>query len=82
MSFKATESDLNDLFSAYGVVQSVDFLKKDDKFTGCVFVQFERKQMAAKALHYLNLSDFLGMFVCFFFDNIANDYSNLLHSTL
>ncbi|XP_051169313.1 RNA-binding protein 28-like [Leptopilina boulardi] len=60
LSFKATEENIKNLFSKYGNVEDVQILKKSNGTpVGCAFVQFERVQSAAQAIHYLNLKPLL-----------------------
>ncbi|XP_043472626.1 RNA-binding protein 28-like isoform X2 [Leptopilina heterotoma] len=60
LSFKATEENIKEHFSQHGKVEDVQILKKPNGTPiGCAFVQFERVQSAAQAIHYLNLKPLL-----------------------
>uniref|UniRef100_A0A7C6EDX1 RNA-binding protein n=1 Tax=candidate division WOR-3 bacterium TaxID=2052148 RepID=A0A7C6EDX1_UNCW3 len=62
LPFSATEAQLNDLFSKYGKVNSVNIIS--DKFTnrsrGFAFVEMETEEAAQKAIAELNGTDFEG----------------------
>lgn len=54
LNFETTEDDVNQLFSAYGTVQSIRFRQKK----GFAFVEMSKPEEAAAALLNLNQSDF------------------------
>lgn len=55
ISFKITEDDLRKEFGKYGTVKECDILKREDgKLVGCGFIQFEKVNQAAKAIHHGN----------------------------
>ncbi|CAG9856860.1 unnamed protein product [Phyllotreta striolata] len=61
LPFKVTHDKLKEHFEQYGVVKSVELLKKNDgKLKGCGFVQFELVQKAAKAKHHTDGKEFMG----------------------
>lgn len=61
LSFKATPEKLQAEFSKYGPVKECNVLKRaDGKLVGCAFVQFEKVNHAAKAIHHGNAKEFLG----------------------
>jgi RNA recognition motif-containing protein len=61
LSFRASEQDVSDLFSAYGAVSSARIVK--DKFTGRSrgfgFVEMEDNQAANNAIAALHEKDFM-----------------------
>ena len=60
LSYQASESDLNNLFSAYGEVSSVKIMK--DKFTGrskgFAFIEMADGSAGNKAIEALHQTDF------------------------
>lgn len=61
---QVTEEALKSHFSRFGSIKDINILKKSDgKLVGCGFVQFERKQSAAKAIHHASGKPFMGMYV-------------------
>ncbi|KAF7997863.1 hypothetical protein HCN44_009261 [Aphidius gifuensis] len=60
LSFKADENTLKEHFNKYGNIEEVKLLTRDDgKRAGVGFVQFERVQSAAMAIHYENMKSIL-----------------------
>ncbi|XP_012279584.1 protein timeless homolog [Orussus abietinus] len=61
LSFEMTEDILKLQFAKYGNIKDVKILTRPDgKHIGCGFVEFERVQSAAQALHYENLQPLFG----------------------
>lgn len=61
LSFKASEAQVKEHFSAVGEVTEVKILvKPDGKRVGCGFVQFSSVPEAAEAIKKLNRSDLVG----------------------
>lgn len=61
MSYKATPEKLLAEFSKYGQIKECNVLKHEDgKLVGCAFIQFEKVNHAAKAIHHHNAKEFLG----------------------
>ena len=62
LSFKATEEELNSLFSAHGIVTDTFIIK--DKYSGrskgFAFVTMDTKEAAESAIEQLNEFEFLG----------------------
>lgn len=55
ISFKTSEEDLRKEFAKYGTVKECNILKREDgKLVGCGFVQFDKVNQAAKAIHHGN----------------------------
>ncbi|KAK7083318.1 RNA-binding protein 28, partial [Halocaridina rubra] len=63
LSFKATESILEDHFSPYGKIVEVQLPRKDGKLVGIAFLQFETKLQALKAIKQCNMKPLLGRHV-------------------
>ena len=62
---RTTEDNLREHFASYGDVVDVKLLRRSDsRLVGCGFVQFTRKQSAAKAIHYTSGKPFLGEYSC------------------
>ncbi|XP_057329594.1 RNA-binding protein 28 [Microplitis mediator] len=55
ISFKATEDIIKESFQQYGSIEEINMLKKDGKFTGCAFIQFDHVQSARKAVLHGNM---------------------------
>ncbi|XP_058806860.1 RNA-binding protein 28-like isoform X2 [Phymastichus coffea] len=56
LPFTITEEQLKEHFSKYGNIEEIKMLKKPNrKATGCCFLQFDRVQSAAQAIHHENL---------------------------
>lgn len=61
MSYKATPEKLREEFSKYGEIKECNILKREDgKMVGCAFIQYEKVNHAAKAIHHGNAKEFLG----------------------
>lgn len=61
LSYKVTENELNAEFSKYGKVTETNILKREDgKLIGCAFVQYDKVNHAAKAIHHGNGKEFMG----------------------
>ena len=62
LSFKTTESDLQDYFSQAGVVTSVNLMqdKVTGKSRGFAFVEFATSEEATKAVEQFHNKDFQG----------------------
>lgn len=61
LPFKATEKQLVDEFSKYGTIKECNLMKREDgKLIGCAFIQYEKVNQAAKAIHHRNNKEFLG----------------------
>uniref|UniRef100_A0A1B6MTY9 RRM domain-containing protein n=1 Tax=Graphocephala atropunctata TaxID=36148 RepID=A0A1B6MTY9_9HEMI len=60
LSFKATEDKLKEHFAKFGDITEVKLLRRPDKtLVGCGFVQFAKKQGAAKAIYHTSGKPFL-----------------------
>lgn len=58
ISFKTSDEDLRKEFAKYGTIKECDILKREDgKLVGCGFIQFEKVNQAAKAIHHGNGKD-------------------------
>ncbi|XP_044580738.1 RNA-binding protein 28 isoform X2 [Cotesia glomerata] len=55
LSFKADEKTIKEHFQQYGTIEEINMLKKDGKFTGCAFIQFDHVQSARKAVFHANM---------------------------
>ncbi|CAG5096374.1 Similar to SPBC4F6.14: Uncharacterized RNA-binding protein C4F6.14 (Schizosaccharomyces pombe (strain 972 / ATCC 24843)) [Cotesia congregata] len=55
LSFKADENTIKEHFQQYGTIEEINMLKKDEKFTGCAFIQFDHVQSARKAVFHANM---------------------------
>lgn len=61
LPFKVTEDELNAQFSKYGPIKECNILKRaDGKLVGCAFIQFEKVNHAAKAIHHGNGKEIRG----------------------
>lgn len=61
LSFKTTEQKLMDEYSKFGTIKECNLLKRaDGKLVGCAFIQYEKVNQAAKAIHHGNAKEFLG----------------------
>lgn len=61
VSYKVNESNLKERFAKYGEIREVNILKRPDgKLVGCAFIQFDKVNHAAKAIHHENAKEFLG----------------------
>lgn len=55
LSFKVTENDLKKEFAKYGQIKDCNLLKREDgKLVGCAFIQYDKVNHAAKAIHHAN----------------------------
>lgn len=60
MPFSVTEDLIKKHFGKYGNIEEINILKKPNGSpTGCCFLQFERVQSAAQAIHYENMKPLL-----------------------
>lgn len=61
LSYKTTEDDLSNEFKKYGTIKECNVLKREDgKLVGCAFIQYEKVNHAAKAIHHANGKEFFG----------------------
>lgn len=61
LPFKITENDLNKEFSKYGAIKECNILKREDgKLVGCAFIQYDKVNHAAKAIHHANGKEMFG----------------------
>lgn len=61
LSYKTTEQKLKDEFAKYGEIKEANLLKRaDGKLVGCAFIQYDKVNHAAKAIHHANSKEFLG----------------------
>lgn len=61
ISYKTTEKNLTERFAKYGTIKECNILKRaDGKLVGCAFIQYEKVNHAAKAIHHENAREFLG----------------------
>lgn len=61
LPFKITEDELNKVFSKFGPVKECNILKREDgKLVGCAFIQYDKVNHAAKAIHHANGKDIAG----------------------
>lgn len=83
LHFKVTEEKLQEFFSQYGEVTSIDLLKKPDgKLLGCCFIQFKLVQKAAKARHHTNGKEFLGRKIDVDFAKPKNKYKKEIKNSI
>ena len=59
MDYKATESDISELFGEFGNVTSVKLIERDGLKKGFGFVEFDSEDSAKKAQEALNGKDFM-----------------------
>ncbi len=59
MNYKATESDISELFGEFGNVTSVKLIERDGLKKGFGFVEFDSEDSAKKAQEALNGKDFM-----------------------
>ncbi|KAG8042250.1 hypothetical protein G9C98_004884, partial [Cotesia typhae] len=55
LAFKVDENTIKEHFQQYGTIEEINMLKKDGKFTGCAFIQFDHVQSARKAVFHANM---------------------------
>lgn len=61
LPFKINENDLSKEFSKYGPIKECNILKREDgKLVGCAFIQYDKVNHAAKAIHHANGKDLFG----------------------
>lgn len=61
LPFKITENDLITEFEKYGSIKECNILKREDgKLVGCGFIQYDKVNHAAKAIHYANGKNLFG----------------------
>lgn len=61
ISYKTSEKNLTERFAKYGTIKECNILKRaDGKLVGCAFIQYEKVNQAAKAIHHENAKEFLG----------------------
>lgn len=61
LSYKTTEDDLSNEFKKYGTIKECNVLKREDgKLVGCAFIQYEKVNQAAKAIHHANGKEIFG----------------------
>lgn len=61
ISYKTSEKNLSERFAKYGTIKECNILKRaDGKLIGCAFIQYEKVNQAAKAIHHENAKEFLG----------------------
>lgn len=61
LSYKVSEQQLIDEFGKYGTIKECNLLKRENgKLVGCAFIQYEKVNHAAKAIHHANNKEFLG----------------------
>lgn len=61
LPFKITEGDLSKEFAKYGAIKECNILKREDgKLVGCAFIQYDKVNHAAKAIHHANGKEMFG----------------------
>ncbi|XP_055315517.1 RNA-binding protein 28 [Sitodiplosis mosellana] len=61
LPFKISESDLSKVFAKYGAIKECNILKREDgKLVGCAFIQYDKVNHAAKAIHHANGKEMFG----------------------
>lgn len=61
LSYKTTEDDLSNEFKKYGTIKECNVLKREDgKLVGCAFIQYDKVNQAAKAIHHANGKEIFG----------------------
>lgn len=61
LSFKCKDIDLQKEFEKFGTIKECNILKRaDGKLVGCAFIQYEKVNQAAKAIHHANGKEFFG----------------------
>lgn len=61
LPFKISETDLKTQFAKYGAIKECNILKREDgKLVGCAFIQYDKVNHAAKAIHHANGKEMFG----------------------
>lgn len=61
LPFKVTETDLTKEFSKFGEIKECNVLKRENgKLVGCAFIQYDKVNHAAKAIHHANGKEMFG----------------------
>lgn len=61
LPFKVTEDDLTKEFAKFGIIKECNILKREDgKLVGCAFIQYDKVNHAAKAIHHANGKELFG----------------------
>lgn len=61
LPFKVSENDLQKEFAKFGAIKECNILKREDgKLVGCAFIQYDKVNHAAKAIHHANGKDLFG----------------------
>lgn len=61
LPFKVNENDLKTEFAKYGAIKECNILKREDgKLIGCAFIQYDKVNHAAKAIHHANGKEMFG----------------------
>lgn len=61
LPFKVAESDLMNEFSKFGEIKECNVLKRENgKLVGCAFIQYDKVNHAAKAIHHANGKELFG----------------------
>lgn len=61
LPFKISEDDLKTEFGKYGAIKECNILKREDgKLIGCAFIQYDKVNHAAKAIHHANGKEMFG----------------------
>lgn len=61
LPFKLSDTDLQKEFAKFGTIKECNILKRaDGKLVGCAFIQFDKVNQAAKAIHHANGKELFG----------------------
>lgn len=61
LPFKLSDADLEKEFAKFGTIKECNILKRaDGKLVGCAFIQYEKVNQAAKAIHHANGKELFG----------------------
>lgn len=61
LPFKLKDTDLQKEFAKFGTIKECNILKRvDGKLVGCAFIQYEKVNQAAKAIHHANGKELFG----------------------
>lgn len=61
LPFKLSETDLQKEFAKFGAIKECNILKRaDGKLVGCAFIQYDKVNQAAKAIHHANGKELFG----------------------